>query len=340
MNVSSRPKSDFPFQALLRGEAFPLFLHSSDGVLINANSAFLDLLGYSSEDLEEHRIPAIGALTSPQLRDRDDVMYLRVRSGGSSLFWRREFLRKGGGRLAVLAGAGWSDEEQAFVCCCFDLNEIEKDRQLRSLAAQLLSREDEEKRIIARRLHDTAAQNLAALSMNLALLGSEMPGDTRVLELLTECSGLTLECFNEVRSLSYTLHPPLLEELGLESALRSYVRDFTRYTAIQTTVQIALGPSRLSRQIESKLFRIIQERLTYLHGHADPTECLITLEDIGMSTIVTITDDATVNPSGADDEELGVSLAAMGERARQTNAQLSVESGSHGTAIRVILARS
>jgi PAS domain S-box-containing protein len=317
-----------------------LFHHLGDGILLAANPAFLALLGYSQAEFQYQRIPNINALTPPLFRDRDRNMYAQVRATRTPLFWQREFIHKTGRHIPVIAGVTWDEKHLAYLCSCYDISNIEKDRQLSSLAAQLLSRADQEKRAIARRLHDATAQNLAALAIHLSLLATELPQDTLTSQYLAECSGLTHDCLDEVRALSYTLHPPLLEELGLLSALRSYIEAFSRYTAIQTTLQILSWPHHLPRQTETRLFRIIQERLIYLQRNGDPTECAITLQDAGSATIVSITDNALFHPCDRDSEDLSVSLAAMRERARQAGAELSIESDSHGTEIRVILARS
>jgi len=158
---------------------------------------------------------------------------------------------------------------------------------------------------------------------------------------LTESLALAERCSHEIRTLSYLLHPPLLDELGLASALRSYTAGYTQRTGIQTELKMdEIG--RLPRDVEITLFRIVQEALTNVHRHSgstraeiriirDPREVRLHIMDFGHGVPPEALD---VISEGAS---LGVGIAGMRERARQLGGTLKVASSSSGTTITVFL---
>lgn len=211
---------------------------------------------------------------------------------------------------------------------------------LHQLSGRLLELQDDERRRIARELHDTTAQNLAVLSMNLHSVRDKVFGQ-RPRQAVVESLALAERCSQEIRTLSYLLHPPLLDELGLMSALRSYTAGFTQRTGIQIELKMdEIG--RLPRDVEITLFRIVQEALTNVHRHSgspraeirvfrDPREVQLQIADAGRG----------VPPEKldliSDGANLGVGIAGMRERARQLGGHLKIGSSSGGTTITVIL---
>ncbi len=141
--------------------------------------------------------------------------------------------------------------------------------QLRALSGRLLRLEDEERRRLARELHDTTAQWLAALSMNLSVL-SESAGllNPRARTAMAESTALADRCLREIRTVSYLLHPHELDELGLESALSRYIDGFIRRSGIQVEVEVPSDLGRLPQAVETAVFRIVQECLTNVHRHS------------------------------------------------------------------------
>src|ERR1700682_739555 len=136
---------------------------------------------------------------------------------------------------------------------------------LRRLSSHLMHVQDQQSRRIARELHDSIGQYLAALGMNLAQF--EKAKGPKTAETLAECRQLLSRCVTETRTLSHLLHPPLLEEAGFASAARDYVEEFARRSGIETDISLDL-PYRLPDDTEILLFRVLQESLTNIHRHS------------------------------------------------------------------------
>jgi signal transduction histidine kinase len=140
---------------------------------------------------------------------------------------------------------------------------------LRELSGQLLRLQDEERRRLARELHDSTGQKLAALAMNLSMVDqSAAVADVRSQRALSESVALTGECLREIRTLAYLLHPPELEELGLADAARNYINGFAQRSGISVVLKLSADLGRLPREVETTLFRILQESLNNVHRHS------------------------------------------------------------------------
>jgi PAS domain S-box-containing protein len=231
-----------------------------------------------------------------------------------------------------------------YIGVCVDRTERKRvESALHQLSGRLLELQDDERRRISRELHDTTAQNLAVVSMNLCVLKEAVEGQLvpRVRHALDESLSLAERCSLEIRTLSYLLHPPLLDELGLASALRSYSAGFTQRTGIQVELKMdEIG--RLPRDVETTLFRIVQEALTNVHRHSgslraevrvirDPKEVKLQVSDDGRGVPA---DTLELLSVGAN---LGVGVAGMRERAAQLGGQVKIASSGRGTTITAIL---
>jgi two-component system, NarL family, sensor kinase len=207
-------------------------------------------------------------------------------------------------------------------------------KDIDQLPGRLLKLYDDERRNIARELHDTTAQNLAALSMNLMMLGSAFDDRERAAAILQECNALTEECLKEVRSLSYTLYPPLLDELGLNAALRSFVELFQRSSGIAVQLQAATVP-RLPLELELAAFRIAQEALLNTHQHSGSKRAEIELATRNSQIEVAIRDWG----KGIENREAhqnGLGITGMTERARLLGGTVVVEPAHPGTRVRAV----
>lgn len=224
-------------------------------------------------------------------------------------------------------------------------SELQKQIRARErLAGRLLTLQDEERRRIGRELHDSTGQNLVALDMNLARLARHTgAADSELATTLADSRDLVAECLREIRTLSYLLHPPLLDESGLTSAMRWYADGFARRSGIAVSTEIDPSLGRLSREAEMALFRITQECLTNVHRHAGsptvsirlkrrPTAVILEVEDAGHG----MTAEHLVD-TGRSTIELGVGISGMRERLRRLGGQLIIASSLRGTSVRATL---
>lgn len=217
----------------------------------------------------------------------------------------------------------------------------EAERTLHELSGRLLRLQDDERRRIARELHDTTSQNLAALAMNLALLRHALPEPApKVDRLLVDCAGLADRCTQEIRTLSYLLHPPALDMMGLPGALREYVEGFGRRSGLTVDFSAAEDFGRLPPEVETALFRVVQEALGNVHRHSGSATARVALRRQGPDIMVEILDQGRGIPAQKLSSfhegvaVLGVGLAGMRERLRQLGGQLEIESSPQGTRVR------
>ena len=215
-------------------------------------------------------------------------------------------------------------------------------RKLQQRSRDLLRTQDYERRRIARELQDSTAQLLAALSINLGRLRDSELEPGRRERVLSETIDLAAACSTEIRTITYLLHPPLLEEIGLVHALRAYAQGFNQRTGIQIKIKIPPDFGRIGNERESTLFRIIQEGLANVHKHSgsrlaviqlgrDPREVRLVLQDQGRG----FTEAPRRRATGFI--HLGVGITGMRERAEQLGGRLEIASGDGGTTLTVTL---
>jgi signal transduction histidine kinase len=212
---------------------------------------------------------------------------------------------------------------------------------LRKLSTRLLRVQDEERQRLARELHDSTAQGLAALSMNLAVVqGSRVRLEERAKIALDESEDLAERCSREIRTLSYLLHPPLLEEVGLPTALRWCADGFARRSGIDVELDISAEFGRLPMEVENALYRIVQECLTNVQRHSGSSTARIELVRMPRRVTLEVRDRGRGMPPGILDgrdgvEYLGVGLLGMRERVRQLGGEIRIESSDQGASIQV-----
>jgi signal transduction histidine kinase len=210
----------------------------------------------------------------------------------------------------------------------------------RRLSGRLLQLQDEERRRFARELHDSLGQYLISLKMNLSLMLSR-PQESN--GLLAESIKLVDESIAETRTLSYLLHPPMLDEAGFASAANWYVNGFAQRSGVEVTINIAECHPRLPGEIELALFRILQESLTNIHKHAKSTTAEVTLDIQPVQVCLTIGDNGKgishelLTRFQADGSNVGVGLSGMRERVSELGGQLSIHSSAAGTRISAVI---
>ena len=213
--------------------------------------------------------------------------------------------------------------------------------RLRTLSLRLMTLQDDERRHIARDLHDTTSQTLAAIKMTGALLGSAATGMPEVQTLLDDLAALTDEALQEIRTTSYLLHPPLLDETGIASAARWFVEGFAKRSGIQVDCDVPDKMERPPRNCELVLFRVLQESLTNVHRYSGASIARVKL----WLDHDHLTFEVSDNGCGIPEEQLqrllvagtsgGVGIAGMRERVRELGGQLDIRSNKNGTTVSV-----
>lgn len=216
--------------------------------------------------------------------------------------------------------------------------------QLTTLTGQLLQSQDEERRRLARELHDSLGQKLAALGMNLGVL-EESAGaiDARAKRALDESLALTRESMRELRTLAYLLHPPELDELGLLEAVNDYVAGFVQRSGIAIDLKLPPDLGRLPREVELAVFRVLQESLNNIHRHSGATRASVEISRRPSAIRMKIADagrgvqEDTWPPDRNAPTTPGVGIAGMRERVAQLGGRLEIRSATAGTTLEVFI---
>ena len=217
------------------------------------------------------------------------------------------------------------------------------EEEMHKLSQQLMRARDDERRHMARELHESAGQTLAALKMNLARLDEELPEDCdKGREVLRSTRELADAAVREVRTISYLMHPPMLDEAGLHSALRWLARGFSERSKIRVDLEITEDFGRQSQEIETTIFRVVQEALTNIHRYSgsrtasirlarNPESVSVEIEDAGCGIV-------PLESPGQRQASPGVGIAGMRERITELEGTFQIESApGRGTIIRIVL---
>ena len=226
---------------------------------------------------------------------------------------------------------------------CRDITErVRTEEELQRLSGQLLRLQDEERRRMARDLHDSTGQDLVALATTLSQLHASIPSSSRRLrKLASQSQALADQCIREVRTLSYLLHPPMLDEAGLEDAIRHYAGGFTERTGIEVELEISPRLGRMKPDAEMALFRVVQESLTNIQRHSGSSQAKIRIEREPGKITLEISDKGSGisgnvrRQNGKLSLGLGVGIPSMHERVKLIGGELDIESSSSGTVVRV-----
>jgi len=218
---------------------------------------------------------------------------------------------------------------------------------LHDLSHRLLKAQDEERRRIARELHDSTTQDLVAVMLTLDSLHESLAGrGDQEVEKLDDSLAILEKCAHDIRTLSYLLHPPRLDDAGLVDAIRHYTDGFAERTSVAMSFELPedLGP--LPEEVELILFRVTQECLANVHRHAHSPMAAIRLTRDASATVLEVSDAGGGVPAAILEARegpapgLGVGIPGMRERLRQIGGRLEIESSSRGTTVRAILPAS
>lgn len=220
----------------------------------------------------------------------------------------------------------------------------QKEELLRQLSGHLMQAQDQERRRIARELHDNSGQTLAAIAVNLSRIENLLPDTApKVRNLVADTAAMAEQTSREIRTISYLLHPPLLEEAGLTAAIGWLANGFTQRSGIKTEVDMPAELERLPSDIEVTLFRIVQETLTNVARHSGSKTAFIKLTRQPGEIILSVRDEGKGIPPEKLEKvhgnvsALGVGVAGVWERVRQFGGALDINSNSRGTTVMVVV---
>jgi len=215
---------------------------------------------------------------------------------------------------------------------------------LRQLSTRLLRLQDEERRRLGRDLHDSLAQSVLAVNLNLAqVTQGSATLDEGSRKLLREARGMLQDMSRQIRTLSYLLHPPLLDELGLASAVKEYAHGFSERSGIRLEVGVSPGFGRLPQDAETALFRIVQESLANIQRHSGSPTARIRLDGKPARIVLEVSDQGHGIPEARGKKlkepggRFGVGIVGMRERMAQLGGTLEIESSKSGTTVRATL---
>jgi two-component system, NarL family, sensor kinase len=219
---------------------------------------------------------------------------------------------------------------------------LERTVALETLSQRLLRVQDEERRRVARDLHDSTGQTLTALKISVALLRQRLDNDERAREELSAIALLADQALQEIRTTSYLLHPPLLDEAGFTSAARWYVEGFAQRSGVKVRADFSPEVERLPDVIETALFRVLQESLTNVHRHSGTSEVDVRFWRAARAVILEVRDYGRGIPKellsrSGPIQDSGVGLAGMRERVKELKGDLEIESADPGTRLRAIV---
>jgi PAS domain S-box-containing protein len=218
---------------------------------------------------------------------------------------------------------------------------LQQSDQLRDLSGRLMHAQDEERRRIARELHDSAGQNVVALGMSLARIEDDAKRDpTRLSKSIKDAQDLIQTLTQELRTTSYLLHPPMLDEMGLSSALQWYIDGLAERSGLGIELSIPDNLGRLAPEVELAIFRLVQESLTNIHRHSGSKTAVIRIAREPDKIYAEVQD----HGKGMSQERLaevqsqgfGVGIRGMRERVRQSHGELTIDSNALGTKITAI----
>jgi signal transduction histidine kinase len=214
---------------------------------------------------------------------------------------------------------------------------------VRWLSGRLLQLRDDERRRIARDLHDSVGQTLTAVKMNLSYLRRDTSHlDEKGRIAVTESTELVDSCLKEVRTISHLLHPPMLDEVGLLPAIRWYTTGFAGRSGIEVELDLPADLHRLPTELETAVFRVVQESLTNVHRHSGSPTATIRLQAEPDRIRLQVIDQGRGIPPQKlsfrqENATIGVGLLGMRERLRQFRGELEISSNGHGTTVNAII---
>ena len=318
-----------------------------DGVITSWNKAAERIFGFSAEEAVGKHIALI--IPADRMEEETDIL-TRLRRGERIDHFETVRRRKDHTLLDVsVTISPVRDAEGRVIGASKVARDITQRKQMErilreaELSGRLLQLQDEERRRVARELHDGTGQLLAALSMNTHVLADEEKSlSPRAQRCIEENLDLIDQAISQTRTISHLLHPPLLDEVGLTSALSEYVQGFGERSKISVSLELPKDLERQPREVELTLFRIVQECLTNIHRHSGSHTARVRVSCMPGEIQVEVSDQgcgikAEIQENFLAGRSTGVGLRGMRERVRQIGGSLQIQSNGNGTSVLVVL---
>ncbi|MGB8985525.1 MAG: ATP-binding protein [Candidatus Sulfotelmatobacter sp.] len=324
--------SDLPYSTLVERMQQGAAMLDVNGCIVYANLSLAQLLGVPREKL-------IGLSLTKFLapEDQSTCLKLVVEAQAGSSEGELHLHRAAGDSIPVHVSLSLLSRDKSATGVL--ISDLTSRKEQGELAARFQRMQDDERKRIARELHDSVGQLLAAIGMNISVVQLQSHKlDDEGMRAISENAMLVEQVSREIRTISHLLHPPLLDVAGLVSALRWYVDGFSERSKIKVDLDIPSDFGRLPDEVEIAIFRIVQECLTNIHRHSGSDSAIITLAKENDSLTVQVKDNGKGIPKEKQRDLLesgraGIGFGGMRERLRQLNGSLDIQSEGRGTTV-------
>jgi len=334
-------KAEQKFRSLLEAAPDGMLITTTDGQSVLANSRADNLFGYSRQELLGKNIRTLVPDWHPSGYDKVGELVSVCRNGKT---FPAEIsaspLQTEEGVLVTSAIRDITERKRADKQIADQTQQLhDANRELRHLSSRILAVRDEERRRLGRELHDSQGQYLAAIKMNLEMIETtESSLSTPQRAALVEAVSLLERSMREIRVISHLLHPPLLDEIGLQAVIPWYLASFSERSGIQIDLEMPPDIAKLPDLVELAIFRVLQECLTNVHRHSGSKMAKVRLLRDDSNVTLEVADQGRGLQTENGSEQLaGVGITGMRERVRELGGQFDVKSGAQGTQVRAIL---
>jgi PAS domain S-box-containing protein len=342
-------RSEADYRVIFENSALGIALVEASGKLLRVNPTLQRMFGYSSEELTAMTFME---LTHPEDAEPSTSLFRELVEGKREGFQiKKRYLKKNGGvcwtRLSVSAMRRADKQFQYCVSMIQDITQQEMaERSMRQMSANLARIQEDEQKRIAREIHDSTGQEITGLMLTLGALNkSPDPLPPAARSKLAQCLDMAKSISSQIRTYSYLLHPPMLEEFGLWAALRIFTEEFRNRSGLRVMLRVAenLEQQRLDPDCEMTLFRLVQEALANVHRHAACTSVSIDAQRENEQVRISVADDGRgisageLGGVGSPASGAGVGIRGMKDRVRQVGGQFEVSSDHTGTTISALI---
>jgi len=339
--------SEARFRSLIENSSDLVLVVNSEGTIQYVSPSSERVIGLNSESLLEKNI--FEFVDSADLASARNIFSSKT-SGTSPAVELRFQHADGTLHILEVIASNLIDEPsvEGIVVNARDVTDRKRSEEaIRQLSTRMLRIQEEEQRRIARDVHDSTSQEMTALTLTLGALRKSKEGfSLNAREKIAECLTLAKRTARQIRTFSYLLHPPMLDEFGLWAALRAFIEEFRSRSGLRVTLEISpeLEGLRLDPNCEMALFRLVQEALANVHRHAGSRTAVVSIEPQDHFVKVSVADAGRgipskvlkeINASGS--RFVGVGIAGMKERVRQIGGHLNIQSGSEGTTVTALI---